>query len=155
MFDRGSAEYSKLIPELSAWNNGAGIDVDGWLSCKGDFELAIAFSRMFWPEFTEHDGCVLFAGFGPTVYQEWLESCEGDRAAVEAVMNHRHLLDLFYHAADSATPAQLTYLGRVLKDIFTAKLQYLFPSRVFTVEFDEGPFANPLDYQLTFWQPAS
>jgi len=71
------------------------IDVDGWLSCKGDFELAIAFSRMFWPEFTEHDGCVLFAGFGPTVYQEWLESCEGDRAAVEAVMNHRHLLDLF------------------------------------------------------------
>ncbi len=148
-------DYSQLIPELPDWNNGNGIDVDSWLGCKGDFQLAIAFTRLFWPSFVEHDGCVLFAGFSPTTYSDFLASCNGDRAAVEAVMNHQHILDLFYHAAGEATREQLIYLGRVLKDIYAVKLKHDFPARTFTVDFDEGPFEALVEYQLTFWQPAN
>jgi hypothetical protein len=148
-------DYSKLIPELLEWNNGAGIDVDSWLGIEGDFQLAIAFSRLFWPAFAEHDGCVLFAGFSPTVYQDFLAACDDDRAGVEAVMNHQHLLDLFCHASATATAAQLIYLGKVLRDIVKVKLAHDFPQRVFEVEFDEGPFDDLYEYQVTFWQPAN
>jgi hypothetical protein len=152
---RTSVDYSLLIPELPDWNNGKGIDVDSWLGCKGDFQLAIAFSRLFWPEFVEHEGCVLFAGFSPAAYRDFLAACKGDRAAVESVMNHQHILDLFYHAAQTATAAQIVYLGKVLKDILTVKLRADFPRRTFTVEFDEGPFDDLLEYQVTFWQPGN
>jgi hypothetical protein len=148
-------DYSLLIPELPDWNNGAGIDVDSWLGCKGDFQLAIGFSRLFWPAFVEHDSCVLFAGFSPSVYQDFLISCQNDRASVEAVMNHQHLLDLFYHASPTATAAQLVYLGTVLRDILKVKLSHDFPKRAFEVEFDEGPFEELVEYQVTFWQPAN
>ena len=145
-------DYSALIPELPEWNNGKGIDVDGWLSGVGNFQLAIAFSRLFSPRFVEHDGCVLFAGFSQTTYNDFLHACNGDRKAVEAVMNHQHILDLFCHAADTATAAQLVYLGRVLKDIFLVKLKHDFPGRTFEVQFDEGPFDQLIDYQVTSWQ---
>jgi hypothetical protein len=147
--------YLSLIPELSQWNNGAGISVDAWLGCKGDFQLAIAFSRMFWPEFVEHDGCVLLAGFSETVYQDFLAAFKNDRASVEAVMNHRHMLDLFYHAASTATALQLIYLGRVLRDILTVKLGHDFPGRTFAVKFAEGPFEELMEYEVTFWQPVN
>ena len=68
----------------------------------GNFQLAIAFSRLFWPEFVEHDGCVLYADFSLESYRGFFTSCKGNRAAVEGMMNHRHILDLFYHAAGSA-----------------------------------------------------
>lgn len=148
-------DFAELIPELPAWNNGDGIDVDSWLGCKGDFQLAIAFSRLFWPAFAEHDGCVLFSSFSPAIYSGCLASCHGDRSAVEALLNHQHILHFFYHAAGEATAKQLIYLGRVLKEIYTIKLKHDFPSRTFTVAFDEGPFNDLEGYQITFWQPAN
>jgi hypothetical protein len=148
-------DYSLLIPELPTWNNGQGIDVDSWLGCKGDFQLAIAFSRLFWPEFVEHDGCVLRAEFSPSTYQDFFAACKGDRAAVEGVMNHKHLLEFFHHPAPTATTEQLLFLGRVLKKIHAVKLAHDFPDRSFEVHFDEGPFDDLIDYQFTFWQPAN
>src|SRR5882724_9427403 len=122
-----STHYTKLIPELPLWNDGKGIEIDSWLGCRGDFQLAIAFSRLFWPKFVEHDDCVLFEEFSPKTYDDFFSSCRGDRSAVEAVMNHQHILDLFHHASDDATADQLIYLGRVLKNIYTVKLKHDFP----------------------------
>lgn len=70
-------------------------------------------------------------------------------------MNHRHILDLFYHAAPTATAAQLIYLGKVFNEILKVKLAHDFPNRVFEVNFEEGPFEDLIEYQVTFWQPAN
>jgi len=43
----------------------------------------------------------------------------------------------------------------VLQDIFTVKLKHDFPDRVLEVDFDEGPFDDLIEYQITFWQPAN
>ena len=40
-------KYPELIPELPTWNNGAGISVEAWVGCSGNFELAIGYSRLF------------------------------------------------------------------------------------------------------------
>jgi hypothetical protein len=155
MFDRKATDYSLLIPDLPNWNNGNGIDVDGWLGYMGKFQLMIAFSQLFWPDFVELDGCVFRYEVDPGNYDAWLNTTKGNKASVEAVINHRHILDLFYPARDSATAAQLIYIGRVLKEILTVKLQHDFPTRVFTVAIDEGPFDDLVEYQVTFWQPAN
>lgn len=146
-------DFVKLIPELAMWNNGDGISVDAWISCIGSFEHAVGYSRLFWPEFMTHDGCVFFAGgFSKSIYRDFMDQCNGDRPSVEKVMNHRHLLDYFPQAEQTATEAQLIYLGRVLKEMWQAKLTRDFPNGQFIVSFPEGPFDDLTDYEVTFWQ---
>ncbi len=148
-------DFRELIPELADWNNGDGISIDGWLGCKGDFQLAIAFSRLFWPRFVEHDGCILFEGFSVGSFDGFLAQAKGNRASVESVMNHHHLLDLFYHASDTATADQLSFLGSVLCDAWKTKLMSDFPNKHFEVTFNKGGPDNLLEYIVTFWQPAN
>lgn len=146
------ADFSKLIPDLSKWNNGAGIDIRAWLGRAGNIELAIGYSSLFWPNFVEFEGCVFCAGFSEESYRGFMRQCKGDRRKVEAVMNHRHIFDYFSHYQSDATAEQVQYLGRVLKEIWQAKLAADFPRRRFEVRFDEGLFKYLNDYQLTFWQ---
>lgn len=134
------------------WNDGRGISVEAWVGCSGTIELAVGYSRLFWPEFIEYDGCVLFAGFSLESYRGFMEQCGGDRRRVEAVMNHRHMLDYFSHAGGSATAAQILYLGRVVKDMWEAKLYRDFLGRRFVVSFAEGPYDDLSEYEVSFWQ---
>jgi hypothetical protein len=115
-------DYSALIPEIADRNDGAAIDIGTWLSCNGGFPLAIAFSSLFWPRFVEFDSCVLFEDFSLSSFHGFMQQAKGNRAAVEGVMNHRHLLDLFPNQPKQPTAEQLDYLGAVLRDAWEAKL---------------------------------
>lgn len=154
MNNHPNVDFGTLIPELVSWNNGRGISVEAWVGCSGTIELAIGYSRLFWPDFTAYDGCVFFAGFSVDSYRGFMEQCGGDRRRVEAVMNHRHVFDYFSHAAGSATAAQILYLGRMLKDIWHAKLCRDFPGRRFVVSLSEGPHDDLTEYEVSFWQPS-
>jgi hypothetical protein len=145
-------DFAQLIPELPRWNNGAGIGVDSWIGCRGNFELAVGYSVLFWPSFIEHNGCVFFSDFSEESYRGFMQQCNGDRRQVETVMNHCHIFDYFSHANGHATAAQLLYLGRVLKEIWQVKLAADFPQRCFTVSFAEGPYEDLHDYEVSFWQ---
>ena len=143
--------FPTLIPELPAWNNGAGIDAEDWISCVGNFELAVGYSLVFWPSFVLFDGYVLREGFLESSLRGFENATGRDRRSVEAVMNHIHIADL--HAdGTTATEAQLRYLGRVLKDIYEVKLKRDFPRLQFTVVFNDEDGLDLTDYQLTFWQ---
>src|SRR5579862_7666264 len=83
-----------LIPETREWNGGKGIDLRSWIGCVGSFEHAIAYVELFWPDFKLFDDCVFFAGFSEEAYQGFLTQTGGNKQAVEAVMNHQHMLDL-------------------------------------------------------------
>lgn len=52
-----------MKPELAAWNNGLGIDLESWVACEGRFALAVGYASIFWPEFVEFEGYVLRKGF--------------------------------------------------------------------------------------------
>jgi hypothetical protein len=141
-----------LIPETRAWNDGRGIDLGDWIGCVGSFEHAIAYGELFWPDFAEHDGCVLFAGLSEESYRGFMQQAGGNRQAVEAVMNHRHIVDLFARPELEPTRAQVVYLGRLLKEMWAAKLRRDFPGKRFVVSFPEEPSENLLDYEVTFFQ---
>lgn len=145
-------DFNNLIPEMQAWNNGTGIDPESWVGCEGRIELAIGYSLVFWPRFELIDDYVLREGSTEANLRDWERATTtGDRGAVEATINHWHIVDLHY-AGSPATEAQLRYLGRVLKEIHQVKLRSDFPDRTFVVSFNDEPGLELIDYQLTFWQ---
>jgi hypothetical protein len=101
---------NELIPELPLWNNGDGIDVEGWLSCMGNYEFAIAYAQFFWPEFIEHDGCLFRGSVHEKPYQNWVDSTKGKKTSIEAVMNHVHILDIFPNVKIPPSREQIVYL---------------------------------------------
>lgn len=150
-------DFSELIPELQAWNGGAGIDAQSWIECVGNYEWATGYSLIFWPSFVRFGDYVLRRGFSEESLRGFERqprpgntSAEAIRASIEAVINHVHIADI--HCNVEATEAQLRYLGRVLKDIHEVKLQRDFPSLRFTVSFNDEPDLDLIDYELSFWQ---
>ena len=143
-------DFAELIAELPRWNNGAGIDPEAWISCMGNYELAIGYSLVFWPRFVEFEDYVLRHDFEERALRS-VEACAaGNRQGVEALMNHLHLNDLHYEQA--ATETQLRYLGRILKATHEAKLGIDFPDRRFNVDFNDEPGLDAEAYELTFFQ---
>lgn len=141
---------SDLVPETREWNGGSGISIDDWIGCVGSVEHAIGYGELFWPEFTELDGCVFFAGATEDNYQAFLKQTNGNKRAVETVLNHRHILDLF--AGAQPTREQVIYLGRLLREVWAAKLARDFPDRRFVVSFPEEACEGLLDYEVSFFQ---
>jgi hypothetical protein len=146
---------ANLVPETREWNDGNGISLKAWIACVGSIEHAIAYGELFWPEFVEFDGCVFFGGYSAESYREsyqgFMEQTCSNKQAVEKVMNHRHILDLFCCPREP-TREQVVYLGRLLKEMWSAKLQRDFPNKRFVVSFSEERSDDLLDYEVTFFQ---
>ncbi len=139
--------------ELAAWNNGAGIDLESWVGCEGNFSLAVGYTTIFWPEFVEFDGYILQNGFLESGIRQF-ESREGmTRQSIEWVNNHLHLEDIQYHSCEDISKDKLVVLGNTLKEIYEAKLKYQFPDKPCVVEFYIPEDENNLrEYQISFWQ---
>lgn len=147
-------DFNKLIPELQNWNNGNGIDIYSWIGCVGDFQKAIGYSVIFWPEFIEIDGGVFRKMVLPENIAKWKDSQKCDTKTIEATVNHIHLKDLHCYECSDATPERLEFLGNTLKQIYECKLKHDFPEKNFTVEFyrPEKDKNDLLEYILTFYQ---
>lgn len=142
-----------MAAELAAWNAGTGIDLESWIGCEGRFALAVGYATVFWPAFVTFDGYILREVFR----EESLRGFEGrdgaTRKSVEWVMNHFHLADLQHGGCEDISKDKLLALGRVLEEIYDAKLKWQFPHDPCIVEFyvpdDEDDLMN---YQISFWQ---
>lgn len=142
-------DFTKLIPELGYGTE----DVHSWRACVGKLSHAIAYGELFWPEFQMIDGCVLFAGVEEASYRKWLHALKGNRTLAQAVLNHRHILELFPNDKRRPTREQVVYLGRKLKTMWARKLTLDFPRQRTTVFFSDGKNAreNLLTYVITFF----
>lgn len=144
-------DFAKLIPELPKWNQGKGIEVSEWIYCMGRFDHAVAYADLFWPAFTIHDGCVMFASFDIDCYNTWMKHTSDDRRAVEAVMNHRHIVDLFSEEESVVGRELVMHLGRTIQDMWSCKLKRDFPDRQITVSFPSDYYEDLTDYEVTFF----
>jgi hypothetical protein len=145
-------DYTKLIPELPNWNNGKGITVESWIGCSGNFQLAIGYTTLFWPQFVEFEGYVFREGFSVESLRGF-QSQGPSRKNVEAVMNHLHIAAIHYHDLSNCTIDHALYLGRALREIYQMKLASKFPARRFEVIFDESAREDIMAYEITFYQP--
>lgn len=142
---------SDLVPEIKKWNEGKGIDLQSWIECVGNYELASGYSRIFWPSFVRFESYVFReGGFTEEGLRDLEETMVGDRSAIEDLFNHIHIADI--HMNVRSTEAQLRHLGRVLKEIHEVKLKKDFPDERFVVSFNDEDDLDLRDYQLTFYQ---
>jgi hypothetical protein len=150
---RDPINYADLIPELRAWNNGAGIDVESWIASVGNYEQLIAYGKVLWPEFLEYDDCVFFADrFTKDNYRAFMDQTKQNKRAVETVMNHTHIIDICCNAQPRPNRDMILFVGRLLKDIWQAKLSRDFPKRRITVSFPEEHQDDLLQYEVSFFQ---
>jgi hypothetical protein len=122
-----------------------------FLDTKADFELAAAFSKLFWPDFIEVDGCVLLAEhYDRTSFQAWVEELNGEPQTLEAVINETHVYDLFNNSVGrTPAPAIFEWLGQVLLKTWACCLRECFPSKRFEFRYATEPYEyGPT---LTFW----
>ena len=142
-----------MLPELAEWNNGKGIDLESWIGCSGNFRLAVGYSAIFWPRFILFEDYIFREGFKVESVRGFEEQCKGNKRRVEAVLNHLHVADIQYHGCEDVTEQRVVYLGRVLKEIYAAKLAWQFPDRPCEVSFCEPDDpADLIGYEITFWQ---
>ena|SRR5688572_4770184 len=141
--------------DLAAWNDGDGIDLEFWISCVGNFSLAIGYLTIFWPEFVEFEGYILRKGFSVDSLRGFEESCARDKKAVEAVMNHLHIGDIQQYGCEDFSKDKAILLGSKLKEIYGARMQWQFPDKPCEVSFYEPEDEDDLmAYEITFWQKA-
>lgn len=139
--------------ELSAWNNGKGIDLASWVGCSGKFSLAVGYMAIFWPDLVEFEGYILRKGFSEKNLRGFESRKGASQKSTEWVMNHFHLEGLQHVGCEDISKDKLTLLGNGLREIYEAKLKWQFPDRPCVVEFHIPEDEERLgDYQLSFWQ---
>jgi len=146
----------RLIPETRAFEWVDDLTPVGWLANVGSLGQAIAYADLFWPSFVEHDGCILLAGrFNQDSFQSWVVATGGDRRAIEGVINHTHILDLFLRHDAAPTREQVVWLGRLLREMWQAKVDRDFPGRGVVVSFPEDAGDDLLGYEIAVFQAPS
>lgn len=125
-----------VLPELREWNDGKGVSPEAWLNSFGSVPQALMYSALFCPEFVEFEGCLLWHDASPEMFVQWMTTLGGNRSAVERVMNHVHLTDLFLNAPQPPTDAQVDHLGHVLQDLWGLQLRRDFPHLDVQVAFE-------------------
>lgn len=142
-----------MLPEFTGWDNGNGIDLEAWIACAGNFRMAIGYSARFWPRFVLFEDYILREGFRPESVRGFEAQFKRDKRSVEAVLNHLHIADIHHDGCDDVTEQRVVFLGRILKEIYEAKLAWQFPGRPCEVAFYEPDDRTDLGgFQLTFWQ---
>src|SRR5690242_1190213 len=125
IFQQWKEEHSSWIEDFDYWD---------YLNLRGDADLAAAFSKLFWPDFVEVEGCVLLARhYNPENFEHWMQNLEGNRRAVESQVNHTHIADLFLnnHPASDFPRELWDYLGTILLIMWKHALQDAFPDKRF------------------------
>ena len=143
--------------ELQAWNNGAGIDLDGWISCMGNYSLSIGYASLFCPEFVEFEDYLFL---GDEMSEKAIDDVRVYEAregitpmTVEWVMNHFHIEDIHCGDYENLTLDKILVLGESLKKTYEARLNFLFPNKLCIVKFYKPEDPNNFrEYQLSFWQ---
>ncbi|MBT3045022.1 MAG: hypothetical protein KME67_19360 [Candidatus Thiodiazotropha sp. (ex Codakia orbicularis)] len=139
--------------ELAAWNNGSGIDLEGWVSCQGNFKLAVGYASIFWPNFVEFEQYIFVEGFSENSVRGFEAQDGSTPKSVEWVINHLHIADIQHYGCEDISKDKLIIIGSTLKEIYEFKLKALFPGKPCIVDLYQPEDEDDLmQYQLSFWQ---
>jgi len=144
--------------ELGRWNNGDGIDLEGWISCEGSFSLAVGYTTLFNPQFVEFEDYIFRWDKVDDDFISHVRNWEGSEGntspkSIEWVINHLHICDTHHGGCEDINVDKILVIGKALKEIYEAKLSHLFPNKPCEVEFYiPEDKENLTDYQISFWQ---
>ncbi|MGG3455886.1 hypothetical protein [Paenibacillus rhizolycopersici] len=125
-------EYKLANPQNFSWWN--------YVNIKADLQTALAFAKFYYPEIIEVDNYFLLKDkYNDDLLEKWKVSCQGDKCAVEKMMNLYELKDFFHINVkdDEDSSVQTPILGDILKLFWTMSFKQRFPSRNISVQVYE------------------
>lgn len=145
-------DYEALIPEM----RGGWIDIDSWLFIHGNYELLIACGWLFWPTFAEYKDCIIRITHNDHEGNFVRLTSHGpvERGYVEERLNRIELAGIFM-CEKRLTMEQALHLGKLLEQMWRAKLAVDFPDRTFHFSFMVYEEDTAEDLELTFCQDES
>jgi len=97
----------------------------------------LAVAAILWPKFVEVRGCVLLScRYDATEFEGWWSQLDGDHTAIEDMVNHLHLWDVFPAVDDPLAERGLVELGELMAESWRYALRSAYPGRDFLVSFD-------------------
>jgi hypothetical protein len=138
--DTNTLKEYKALNELNPvrWNIGE------YLNLKFDLNAAVAFSKLYFPDFIERDGCVLLGfTYNEEAFSQWFEIFHGDIPAIEKKCNSYEIADYFQLNRPLDEPLDvynraIDELGKALKTSWEINCKILFPTKNIVVQvFDE------------------
>ena len=119
------------LPELAEWASASQnkkFDAKSYIRSNLTVAEGVALSMIMWPEFIEYrDGVFLGYAFVSSTVDEWFERLN-TLVAVETVVNHIHVWDMFPISTDVEEEAAV-YFADVLARSWRAALALRFPRR--------------------------
>ena len=143
-----------MFPKFRRWQQefqDESLTLWDYVTANADIEIVGAAATLFWPAVIEHEGCILLQDqFSEPAFAQWRNYYQGDIPAIERMMNHLHLVDLFVNSYEQESLPTLDFVGQIMARCWRSALHEQFPDRQFEVEYaanlqDDGP-------TITFFQ---
>ncbi|MEW6499549.1 MAG: hypothetical protein AB1589_44860 [Cyanobacteriota bacterium] len=138
------------LKNFQRWKQANGDDFSLWdyLFRASRAEVAIVFTKLFWPDFVEHEGGIFLSeAFDSKIYEQWKAQLGNDMPSIERVMNHQHIDDIL-QGADKVGAENLLYLGQAIAQMWESRLKLLYPYQRFQVVCNQDEYT----VVVTFYQ---
>ena len=124
-------DYTDFERANTNWN------ILSYLNHNYDLNTALAFSKLFFPDFIEEKGCIILSFlYNYENMEEWYEEFNGKISEVEKMCNLYELKD-FFHINGENNDLAFNELGKVLQISWALNLNRLFPEKEFKVDIFE------------------
>jgi len=126
--------------------NGDSFSLIDYIFVKSNTEVAIAYTKLFWPDLIEHEGGYFLNDFfDESTYLQWRKELGGNIYKIERVMNHIHIEDLFQNL-EKVDQSSMLFLGKKISEMWSARLSTLYPSVEFYVTCEQEDYATILSF---------
>lgn len=126
------------LTDMDYWSDHMNASLEDYLHARLNPEMLLGFMQLLWREVVEVGGRIYWAdGFSEENLEEWKRTETfrmGGMPAVQAVVNHVHVADLFHTFARDMSLDNLCFVARVLGAAWKGRLETAFPDRQFLVE---------------------
>ncbi len=136
------------LPDFEKWRaiNGESFSMFDYIFASSHVEIAIAYTKVFWPDFFEYKGGYFLKDiFDESIYQQWEEKLKGNISEIEKVINHLHIEDLFQDT-ESFSQQNILYLGSIIAEMWSARLSQLYPSVKFEVNCEQEDYVTVISF---------
>ncbi|WP_240915812.1 hypothetical protein [Metapseudomonas otitidis] len=123
----------------SGWDNKSQVDEYSYISDQCNPEDVLLSCRVVFPDFVVvENGVFLERNYSGDAFLSWLERFGGDLHAVERMINHTHLYDLFDGCVEDVDDRVFEQLAEVLAFSWKLILENKFPDRRFDVKISNS-----------------
>lgn len=117
------------------WKDQSELNAFSFISDVVHPEDVLLFSKVLFPDLVVHETAVfLESRFTVDAFSGWMASCNNDVVAVEKVLNHLHLYDVFGGCSDRVDDAVYEQLCKIVAQSWRMVLLIQFPEKKFCVQ---------------------